>query len=358
VNLDPNGDGDESDDTLYFLSWSRARYSWNPPVRVAVIGAAMMSGPSVPVSLARDAANDMWGLAYEVEVKGVGARIDLATSADGGTTWKIQSVTGETQPVVLQEPTLGLWNGSFHLVYVTDTNYRYATGKVSDAPAQWKTQTVPLPGGYSSQYGAVSLALDSAHNPGVAFLVGNEAGTAAAFWRPASGASAIVIGRNDGTAADNPDIALSFFGTQPRITTDAIWNYAMYDQDENHSVWAMCGAGDGSNWLPAVNVPSDGEISVSGPLSMASGSRGQTAVAMSTIHGGVGDGVCGYPKLSRSDDFVTFTTCGPALMNNPYFGTVDYPVVRFGGNDKLWLAFHNPDMYADIGTGLVLWREP
>jgi hypothetical protein len=355
LDLDPNGDGDENDDTLFFVSWNRARYAWNASVNVAVIGAAMMSGPSVPVSLARDADTDVWGLAYEWE-NAAGASIQLATSSDGGATWKSQSVTGDPISGVLEEPSLAMWQGSFHLAYLSDNSFRYATGKLSDDPAKWKSQPVPLPGGYSSTSLTVSLALDSAHNPGIAFLVSNDSGTATAFWRPAGGGSAVLVGRNDGTIDDNPDIALSFFGTEPRIATDAIWNYDLYDQDYDHMIWAMRGVGDGSNWLPPVNVPSDGNMSLNSP-SIATGSRGQTAIAMESIHGGVGDGACGFPKLSRSDDFLTFKTCGPAPVHHPDFAAVDYPVVRFGGNDKLWLAFHNSDTNGDLASGLVLWRE-
>jgi hypothetical protein len=217
---------------------------------------------------------------------------------------------------------------------------------------------VPLPGGYSSAYSTVSLALDSAHNPGIAFLASNDSTNAAVFWRPAGAGSAVVVGQDDGKNTDDPDIALTFFGTEPRIATDDPWIYALYSQDEDHSVWAVRGTSGGSNWLPAVSVPSDGYISVGGPLSIATGSKGQTAIAMSSIHGGVGDGTCGYPKVSRSADFLTFSTCGPAPVNSPLFAPVDYPVVRFWGNDKLWVAFHISDPSSEIGNGLVLWREP
>jgi hypothetical protein len=327
---------------------------------VAVVGYVLTSGVNVPLSLARDAATNAWGLAYEVEDPDFSG-IDLATSSDGGASWTSRNViTSQTDSNYHTEPSLAMWQGSFHLAFANGFVLQYVTGKLADAPAKWKSQPVPLPGGYTKYFGTVSLALDGANNPGIAFLAASDAdfSTTAVFWGPVTGGASMVIGRNDGSGNDNPDIALSFFGKEPRIATDAIWNYELYMQDENHNVWAMRGVGDGSNWLPAVNVPSDGDISVSAPLSISSGSQGQTAIVLSTIHGGVGDGVCGYPKLARSDDFLTFTTCGPAPVNNPHFAPPDYPVVQFWGNDKLWLAFHNWDPYSDIGLGLVLWREP
>jgi hypothetical protein len=258
------------------------------------------------------------------------------------------------------EPSLALWNGSFYIAFLIDgpnpEHYQYASGKLSDDRTKWTFKAVPSPGGYDSSFKVISLALDSAHNPGIAFMGSNDSYTATAFWRPASGGSSVVIGHND-RPADNPDLALTFFGTQPRVVTDIPWNYDLWSQDYDHMIWAMQGVGDGSNWLPAVNVPSDGNISVSGPLSIATGSQGQTAIAMSTIHGGVGDGVCGYPKVARSADFVTFQTCGPAPVGNPSFWPPDYPIVRFGGNDKLWLGFLNWDPNGQLGIGLVLWRE-
>src|SRR5215472_5828997 len=55
INLDPDNDGNERDNAIYFVSWNRALYQWNVPVLVkANIGHGEMNGPSVPASLARD----------------------------------------------------------------------------------------------------------------------------------------------------------------------------------------------------------------------------------------------------------------------------------------------------------------
>jgi hypothetical protein len=35
---DVNEDNDNSDSTLYFIHWNRARYSWKAPVKVGVTG--------------------------------------------------------------------------------------------------------------------------------------------------------------------------------------------------------------------------------------------------------------------------------------------------------------------------------
>jgi len=250
-----------------------------------------------------------------------------------------------------------MYNGSFYLGYVFD-NYQYVTGKLSDDPAKWTNQPAPMPAGYLYEYRTISVALDGAHNPGVAYLVANDSTESPVFWRPTSNNPPVVVCPNDGWTNENSDIQLTFFGTQPRITSDYIWNWDLYEADEDHNVWAMSAADDGSNWLPPVNVPSEGELSVGGPLSITTGSQGQTAIALSGRDGGPGNGNCGIPKFSRSTDFLTFTTCAPAPVDNPSSDWIDYPAIKFAGNDKLYLAFHNVDTYGQLGTGLILWREP
>jgi hypothetical protein len=356
VNVDPNGDGDESDNALYFASWNRARYQWNAPVLVAAnIGHGEHGGISVPVSQARDADSGVWGVAYAGWNGGVYQMV-LTTSADGGATWTTRIIASDPNSLFM-EPSLAMWHGSFYLAYVFGT-YKYVTGKLADDPKKWMYQDVPMPGGYLYQYNSISLALDSSHNPGIAFLVANDSTETPALWRPASSNPPVIICPNDGWTNENSDVQLTFFGTEPRITSDFVWNYDLWRQDEDHNVWAMRGVGDGSNWLPPVNIPSEGNLSVYGSLSIATGSQGQTAIVMTAWDGGAGNGVCGLPKLARSADFVTFQTCAPAPLGNPDFEVVDFPVVKFWGNDKLWLAFHNYDTWGQLGTGLVLWREP
>ncbi len=163
VVIDPNGDGDESDDTIYFVSWNRARYAWNPPVVVAVPEYLdeVSEGPTMPLSLARDAATGMWCVLYNNQAFPDGnGTIALATSTDGGITWKSQSISGSPFSGYLYPPSLALWNGSFYALFLTDNTFFgpnldpfsqgdgfvYVTGKVTDPPANWTSQVVPFPG--------------------------------------------------------------------------------------------------------------------------------------------------------------------------------------------------------------------
>jgi hypothetical protein len=359
VVLDPNGDGDESDDTIYFVSWNRAGYAWNPPVVVAVPAYLdeVSEGPTMPLSLARDAATGMWGIAYNQSFPDGNGTIALATSTDGGVTWTSQSISGSPFGGWLYTPSLALWNGSFYAVFLTDntffgpnldpfpqgSGFVYVTGKVTDASSNWTRQVVPYPGDYNQGgYYTVSLALDSNHAPGIAFNVDDDTYEGVAFWRPGTSVSTL-IAHNDGyTTNDNPSISLTFFGTIPEVATDAPWNYNSFDPDhEPADLWAMRAMDSaGLGWLPAVDVPPDNVNMMEMPW-IASGSQGQTAIAMASNKDPEGQGmVCGFPKIARSPDFLTFQTCAPATMDSPSFAPNNaHPVLHFGANDKLWLAF-------------------
>jgi hypothetical protein len=372
--IDPNGDGDESDDTLYFVSWNRANYAWNPAVQVAVTGPASGEGPGLLHSLARDAATGMWGLEYLQSLPEGYAQMMLATSNDGGFTWRAQSISGAAYHGSLEAPSLAMWNGAFHAIFLTDawfdgtgnlfpgngTGFLYVTGKVTDSPSKWTSHAAPFPGDYVLSYYSGSLALDSNHAPGIAFNVANDTYEGIAFWRPGAGASTLVA-RNDGyTTNDNPSISLAFSGTQARIVTDAAWTYGSFDPDhEPADLWAIRAVDSaGLGWTSAVDVPPDNVNMMELPW-ITTGSQGQTAIVMASNHDPEGEGMtCGFPKIARSSDFVTFQTCAPAPVGNPSFAPSKmYPVLRFGGNDKLWLAFNNNDGSGDLSLGLFLWRE-
>ena len=384
MELDGNGDPavayyvtdpDNGDnDVLYFMSWNRAQYAWNQPVKIAVGGWESGEGPMSPASLTRDAASGMWGLLYNQQFPEGYAEMVLATSTDGGVTWRNQSISGDPYHGSLESPSLALWNGSFYATFLTDawfdgsgtlfpgngTGFLYVTGSVAGSRTGWKSQPAPLPAGYLYSYYAGSLALDSNHAPGIAFNVSNDTYEGIAFWRPGASTSSLVA-RNDGyTTNDNPSISLAFSGTQARIVTDAAWDYGSFDPDhEPADLWAMRAVdAAGLGWMPAVDVPPDSVNELELPW-IATGSQGQTAIVMASNHDPEGQGmVCGFPKIARSNDFVTFRTCGPAPVDKPSFYPNNMtPVLRFGTNDKLWLAFNNNDDSGDIGIGLVLWRE-
>jgi hypothetical protein len=351
---DPNLDQDFSDSTVNFVSWSRALYHWSAPVMVAKVGDTV-GGGLIPISIAWDASTNTFGIAYEVE-SGAGSRIDLATSSDGGGSWTIQTVASDAGNVTLQEPSLGMARGQAHLAFYHDYDgIRYVNGLLADNPKTWNSQLVPPPGGFNTTGQLVSLAIDSDGAAGMAFMAFNDATSAEAFWRPAAGNSSVIVADNNGHQNDFPDVALSFAGAQPRVAYTG-GRDDQYYSDYGHDLWIARSTDNGGTWLPMVNPPADGNRSMNAFLSIASGLQGQAAVVTESNSGSLDGVVCGTPKLTRSDDLLLWKTCGISPLSDPAFGA-DYPVVRFGGNDKLWISFRNSDFNASIRAGVIVWRE-
>ena len=75
---DPNGDGEPIDTELDFVSWNRARYRWNAPVKLDTVGDVVRDGSRQPMSIARDASTNRWAVAYVVGEK----ELKLTSSTD------------------------------------------------------------------------------------------------------------------------------------------------------------------------------------------------------------------------------------------------------------------------------------
>lgn len=352
---DPNNNNDFTAGILQFVNWNRAQYQWNPPVTVAVTGDVLGSGAVIPISLARDASTNRYGLAYVFQdPNGAGSRVGIARSNDNGLTWNKQTVASDPGNGAYAAPSLGMANNQVFLAFFHNNDgVRYVSGAGDDDAPNWSYQLIPLPGGFSDYRHNVSLAVDSAGNPGVAFIATGDSDTAEAFWRPNN--STVVVMSNNGHQTDDPDLQLSFFGTQPRIAYSGSRDDQFY-ANAGHDLWVSRALDNGGNWTPGINLPPDGDRSMNGPLWIDNGSRGQSAVVTESNAGSNTGQVCGYPRLSRSDDFLNWTTCGIAPLRSPDFAAY-FPVVRFGFNDKLWIAFKNDSTSGDLPTGVLVWRE-
>src|SRR5207249_1199066 len=162
------------------------------------------------LSLARDASNDTWGIAYEDNTNPDVSKIGLALSTDNGAAWKTQTAAADSgdQTFQFQSPSLAMNGGSTYLVAYHDyEGLRYITGKTTDDPKTWKAQVVPTVAGFESMGRVTSLALDSAGNPGVAFIAEGDNGPAVGYWRPGNPSSSLVLD-NRGHQTDNPDVKL------------------------------------------------------------------------------------------------------------------------------------------------------
>lgn len=344
----------DANTSIYFTQWSRSAGKFTNPLKVAVIG-DYATGPGADVfqSLARDASNNTLGIAYILFNSDGSSTVLLALSRDNGLTWTTQKVVtmAGSSP---HDPSLSLVNGKVYLAYVTDfEGVRYVTGNESDAPSLWSSQLAPVVGSYNHPEHYVSLAVDAAGNPGVAYILGTDASynRDIVFWRPGSPA-ATVVGDTNNQPGSFPDVQLAFFGTQPRVV------YAGQRDDSDgygKQIWASASTDSGQTWTPWVGLPSDGQNSLDSPLWLTLGSRGQSALILGS-NGGTNVGtVCGNPKISRSSDFVNWTTCGPAPQYQPNFYSAE-GVGRFDANDRLMVAFP-VQAGGDLTYGLALWRE-
>jgi hypothetical protein len=364
IVLDANGDpalgfvyilGDDNMDysasAVYFVSWNRAQYRWNPAVQVALVNDIRVPIPQSTISLSRDPTSNTFGFAYAVgsDLE----RVDVAFSSDGGATWKAQTLFSNTG-FQLQQIALALYGGQAYLAYDRTLNgLTYLTGSQLAAPAQWTPTPVPAPPGLAGvPRPAFSLAVDNTGAPGLAYWYAPRTGpnSVLAFWRPTVLNSVVVT---DTASIGNDQIGcdLSFFGVLPRI--------AMFAQRDKTSspVWTVLSSDGGVTWAPAVNVPEDGQALTGNYLSSATGSLGQGALVSELISNNAG-AQCGLPKLSVSPDFLTWTTCSPTGSQPPQT-TPSFVKVMFAADDSLYVAFENTNFNTTVlGNGVVVWRQP
>jgi uncharacterized protein (TIGR03437 family) len=351
---DPNADTDPADTSLMFRSWSRAKYAWNSVVKVATVGDVATSFRTVS-SLAYDASTGAFALACETNG---GESVVVMVSTDGGTTWSQKAVFKTTDLSTLG-PSLALAGGNIYLAYVLDTEgLKYVTGKLSDNATNWQTKSAPQPTGTDiADYGASpSLALDSAGNPGIAYWAGdlsNDYNRILLFWKPASGAAPV---RALDTQNQESDVAvkLAYYNLNPRIAVYAL----RLDSDYSLGLHFVRSDDGGISWQKVVLIPSDIGSSTDFPFDLALDSKGEGAIAFGR-NTGSGQDVCGNPKLSRSTDLVTWTTCAIADVSvtgqfGPYPGAIQ---LAYGGNDKLFLLWwEQGDTQAN--AGVLMYREP
>ncbi len=351
---DPNQDTDLADTTLLFRSWNRAQYRWNDVATVGIVGdSASTFYPTL--SLAYDAGANVFAIASEFNLQ---QGIKLFTSADGGLTWTLKT-TLEAEDVGRSGPSLALAAGNLHLAYLDSIDGAvYVTGTLSADPATWTRTVAPIPpGADSARYGtAPSLALDSDGAPGVAYFApaADVDNTILFFWHPTQSGGPVRALDSQGQGSDEVAVKLRFYGLNPRVAvflqrTDADFGVGLH--------FARSEDG-GATWLTPVVIPPDGDSSTDYPFDLALDSQDHGAIAFGQ-NGSSGNDTCGYPKLARSNDLTSWTTCAAA----PRDITKDYSVypaslqLAFGGNDKLFMAwqetYENP-----TGSGILLWREP
>jgi hypothetical protein len=347
--VDPNGDGNNIDSQLLFVAWDRAAYRWKEPVVVATVPNFDPRPPMSCVSLAHDARTGAFGITW-VEFGSHG--VDLALSLDGGVTWTVKKVLTDIQE--LAGPTLAFAAGKAHLALqqVSRNNIRYMTGNVEEDPSQWSSSFAPLPPDANGVLRASSLALDSNGAPAIAYWARPIKGKVwtLVLWRPATNQSGKVI--DSGTAGYDPDgVLLAFAGLQPRFFIDA-----RLDQSGGPTHLSLFSNDEGATWSRPAPIPDDGNERMSGFMTAAVGPNGSAAFAGDVVGGNTTGMKCAWPKLSRTNDLRSWTTCtpqgGPQSVTRTRWGSVS-----FAPSGMLYLIFQNRLMTPTqpFPAGLLIW---
>ncbi|MGI8992330.1 MAG: hypothetical protein ACR2I2_22465, partial [Bryobacteraceae bacterium] len=346
IFYNPLGTGDLASSALYFVRWNRDRGAWSIPVRIAVIGDTTVPPPQYVSSLAYDASANTFAVAYLVQGSG---GIDFSYSADGGQTWSTQSVIKDSR-AHLAGPSLALGGGRVYLAFVHEFDgVRLLTGTPAALVTSWVSQIVPNTNG--SEKSPISLKLDNAGKPGLAFWTAPLSGSNVLdFWRPEYPA-AVQAGTTSGVRNDAIGVALAFFGTNPRLAVSA-------NLDAGgilNTAWTTQSNDGGRTWNRFAYVtPAPGQIDGE-HISLAVDSQGHGAIGLER-QPDTGPGLCHDPVVARSLDFENWTSCTISGPVNPNVSS-NHPQVAFDRADRLYLGFQNSEN-EDIPPGVILWHEP
>ena len=345
---DVNGDNDNSDNTLYFVHWDRARYTWKPSVKVAVTGDIPAQNVD-PVSLACDRTSGVFALSYPV----AGAQgVRVAVSRDGGATWQAGPVAADLEGSV-SSTALAAAVDRWMLALASDQGgVRYYSGPVAAAPGDWKAQSAPAPDKTKFVPNVnIALAADAAGKALVAYWVQPEDGKnfRVVVWGPESGQVATAADSNN-QAPDSPNLRLVATAGK----THLLLNAARDEKDSDHSVWYA--ASSGAAWSTPVKLPIDGPRSTNSPFALSVDSRGRIAAVFDT-NSGSGDTACGYPAVSVSTDGARWMTCGLGKRTGGTFDPQSSSIsAQYGPDDRLNVVWHQ-EGDNKFGTGVLLWRE-
>ncbi len=347
---DPNGDLNYDDNRIVYTRWDGVAKAYEPMKTIEVVGGSFFTHPNRQISISRDPESGRIGIAY---VKPQNNTVRLAISDDEGVNFSLSNISDPNNVEIVSNPSVVLQGGSTHLGWLQGTEVRY--GKKTGTGALMEQN----PGAIVAGGKSLSLAVDSAGNPGVAFFQA-VAGVSAdlMFWRPGTSATAIasadmldltVVGRE-------PSVTLTFVGTTPHL---AYHLRKLADADATE-LWYLKSNDTGTTWAAPIAIPRNSSSatefhSTRYYQALTIEPSGRVSVAAPWSSTGTQSN-CNGPKLSRAADGVSFTTCSP--MNSP--------IQRGGEWINLWthkpgkqtLVFHydartNPS----IKAGVVLWRE-
>ena len=343
--VDPNGDGDYTDNEIRFVRWSRGAYRWLPSVRVRIVGE--IGGQNAnPLSIACDRATGHIAIVTPIGDKGA----SVFHSADGGATFKETALPGVAGQ--LGASAMAAAGGRIHLIVAaSESGAHYLTGPFDDV-ASWKAQPLPASAGWKQALNVnVAIALDRAAQPVIAWFETPEEGDTRRYqvWRPGSAAPVTAVELKRGP--DTPDLALAIGG--PR--TGLLFSAPLDEKDDDHGVW-YTQSSDGAVWSKPSKLPVDGPRTTNPPLAVALDSRG-AIIAVFGSNGGSSSTVCNFPALSRSTDGVAWKTCGPGKAEGGDFGPQPAMLhVIQVENDKAYVMWQE-QAENKYRQGMLLWHE-
>ena len=234
ITFDLNLAGEAPDSELSLITWNRARYRWNAPVAIDTVANVTRSGTRTSVSLSRDPGTGQIGLLYLITDRD----LRLATSGDGGVTWKKRVVEHiEPDDAAFGTPALAMSGGRAHLVYAkASNNVTYRTGGTTAPAPGWSTKTAPmLPDTDEARADGIAIALDAGGKPGVSYCMSAMTGynVIMAFWKPESGA-VVKVADTKNKLNDDPAIQISSVGSETALVF-----YGGRDEQffANHHIW-------------------------------------------------------------------------------------------------------------------------
>jgi hypothetical protein len=353
---DPNGDGLRQDTRLFFTRWNGVARAWTQPTQVEVTGEIDVGGASRQVSVARDPDTGRIGIAY---VRFTDNVVRYAWSDDDGVNFSLTVASQMPSAALMSNPSLVMKGGTASIAYVSgsDLVVRRRVGNGAFSEERLATGTV--------LQAPVSLALDSEGRLGVAFFKSLGGGLAeVAFWRPGAASSHTIAtsGPVDVSVPERlPSVSLVFVGTTPHVAYHLRNQEPAVANDQTPELfYAKASDSTGATWNTPVAIPRNGNgvtyhstrsfqgltVEASGRVRVAANFAANGAITM-----------CGGPKLAKSDDGITFTTCAP--LNSPAQFAGEWLSLWQHAPGKLTLIFHYPNRAnANLKPGVVMWREP
>jgi hypothetical protein len=217
--IDPDNNNDGSDSALHFVSWNRAKYRWNSPVKVAVVGDTEPNSPRMGICLVSDATTHQFALAHVTGTR----EVRLALS-DDGVAWKGVPVEMVAEGSTTGEPTVAIDKGRVFLAYVR----RDGLDRVPFRSADRCAGEVGPRGGAAAARHVQRQARGPAggarrcRKPAVLYWLNPESGynVTLALWRPQA-KTVVKISDTNGEQSDVVDARIAFGGPRAFVAFHA-----------------------------------------------------------------------------------------------------------------------------------------